>query len=335
MTEKQTPKKRRWLRVLLVIIGVIVVIDIVAVFYFFNVSQVRNNKPVTSEVKTTSKNYPLVVAFDKLPKTTETLENHGVKLSAWYVPAAVKTSKTVIVVHGYRSDRAAMRQYAELYHKLGYNVLVPDNRGAGASGGNLISYGYWDKYDIIAWAKKLVAADSNVDITLFGVSMGGATVMMASGEASLPKNVSSIIEDCGYTNVFDEVSYQAKAMYNLPNFPIVYEVSLMSQIRAGWSYQAASSTKELAKDTRPILFIHGTADTYVPYYMLNQNIAALKKGTPYEVLRVKGAKHAMSFETNPSAYEAAVSKFLKVYNPVSTSSSAKTTDTVKPVSKTA
>ena len=61
----------------------------------------------------------------------------------------------------------------------------------------------------------LVEQNSDSEITLFGVSMGAATVMMASGEESLPDQVVNIIEDCGYSSVWDELKYQAKEMYNL------------------------------------------------------------------------------------------------------------------------
>ena len=304
-------KKKKWWKILLILVGVVLAVDIAATFYFFNVSQVRNNK-VPGQVSKSSKNYNLVQKFDQLSKSTESLTNHGVKLIAWYVPAAVKTDKTVVVVHGYRSNKEAMRQYGELFHELGYNVLMPDNRGAGASGGNLISYGYWDKFDIIAWTQKLVAANPQSRITLFGVSMGGATVMMASGEASLPVNVKDIIEDCGYTNVWDETAYQAKQMYNLPKFPLIYEVSAMSKIRAGWSYGEASSTKELAKNIRPMLFIHGGSDSYVPTYMVYQNYAA-DPDSQKQLLVVPKAIHAKSFETDPTLYRKTVTEFLGKY----------------------
>jgi fermentation-respiration switch protein FrsA (DUF1100 family) len=206
-----------------------------------------------------------------------------------------------------------MRQYAVLYHQLGYNVLMPDNRAAGASGGQIISYGYHDKYDVIAWANQLVKENSNVDISLFGVSMGGATVMMASGEASLPANVHRIIEDCGYTNVWDETTHQAKQMYNLPAFPLVYEVSALSKIRDGWTYAEASSTKALSKNKLPILFIHGGADTYVPTRMVYENYKA-DANKDKQLLVVKGAAHAKSFETDPTLYRKTVSDFLAKYN---------------------
>ena len=65
----------------------------------------------------------------------------------------------------------------------------------------------------------MISADKNAEIVLYGVSMGGATVMMASGE-DLPGNVKAIIEDCGYSSVWDEFSYQLQALFNLPEFPL-------------------------------------------------------------------------------------------------------------------
>ncbi len=59
--------------------------------------------------------------------------------------------------------------------------------------------------------------DPNAEIALFGVSMGGATAMMTSGE-DLPSNVKVIIEDCGYSTVIDEFTYQLKDLFHLPSF---------------------------------------------------------------------------------------------------------------------
>ena len=315
ITKSKTPKKRRWLRITLIIVAVLVVIDIAAALYFYHVAFIRNNQPAT-QVKKSSPNYGLVQDFDKLPKSTKTITNDGLKLDAWYVPAATKTDKTVIVVHGYHENKSNMRQYGMLFHQLGYNVLMPDDRSAGDSEGDYISFGYYDKDDVNAWAHSLVSSDKNVDITLYGLSLGAATVMMASSLPTLPHQVSSIIEDCGYDNVMNEISYQAKQQYNLPAFPIVYSVSLENKLRQGWFFSEGSSTAALAKDTRPILMIHGTADTFVPYSMLQVNYDAVKAGTPKEELSVKGAVHAHSFETAPKLYRSTVSNFMDKYNPV-------------------
>ncbi|GBG97533.1 alpha/beta hydrolase [Lactococcus termiticola] len=298
------------------VLAVIIVIALVAAtFYFYQIACIRSNKP-TAQVAKDSPNYSLVEKFDQLEKTDKTIEQDGLKLKAWYVPAAQKTDKTVIVVHGFRSDKEAMRQYGELFHELGYNVLMPDNRGHGSSEGKYITYGQKDKEDVISWAKLIGKENPASKISLFGLSMGAATVMMASGQADLPVNVQNIIEDCGYSSVWDEVTYQAKSGYKIPAFPLVYGVSLMNKIRQGWFFQEAKSTDALAKDKLPILMIHGGNDTYVPTRMLDINYKAVKAGTPKEKLLVPGAAHAMSFETNPSLYRKTVADFMAKYNPI-------------------
>lgn len=205
-----------------------------------------------------------------------------------------------------------MAAYGMLFHKLGYNVLMPDNRAHGASEGTLIGYGVTDKHDLIKWTNQLIKTNPKSEITYFGLSMGAATVMMASGQ-DLPKNVVNIIEDCGYSSVWDELTFQAKDMYNLPAFPLLYEVSAISKIRAGFAYGEtdASSVKALAHNKLPVLFIHGDADDFVPTAMVDQNYAATKG--PREKFIVKGAKHAKSLETDKAGYYAKVAAFLDKY----------------------
>ncbi len=288
----------------------ITLISVGASFYFFHVAQIREEKSFINNKKRSTNNplYPAEQSFDALPYEKRQLTNRGLKQVGWYLPAAQKTKKTAIVVHGFTNDKEDMKPYAMLFHDLGYNVLLPDNEAHGESEGNLIGYGWNDRLNVMAWTDQLIKENPESQITLFGLSMGAATVMMASGER-LPAQVTSLIEDCGYTSVWDELKFQAKAMYNLPAFPLLYEVSALSKIRAGFSYGEASSVKQLAKNKRPTLFIHGDKDDFVPTKMVYDNYKATKG--PKEILIVKGAKHAKSFETNPEQYQKKLAAFLK------------------------
>lgn len=302
------------LKLCLFFIDLIVVVSIGASFYFFNVAQVREKKPFINGAATpkSSPIYQDEQDFIKLNKETLTLSNDNLKLKAWYVPAEKTTNKTVVVVHGFNSKKEEMTAYGMLFHKLGFNVLMPDNRAHGESEGKLIGYGVTDSHDIIQWTDKLIKINSNVDITYFGVSMGGATVMLASGQ-DLPKNVTHIIEDCGYSSVWDELSYQAKSMYHLPAFPILYEVSAISKLRAGFSYGSseASSVAALSHNKLPTLFIHGGDDHFVPTAMAYDNYAATKG--PKMLWIVKHAKHAKSLATNKTGYYAKISEYFAKY----------------------
>lgn len=300
-------------RVLLGILALLFVVSVGASFYFFHVAQIREEKSFINN-NGRSKDKPLYAyeqSFDQLTKETLWMTNQGLKQDAWYVPAETATNKTVIVVHGFTNDKEDMKPYAWMFHELGYNVLMPDNMSHGDSEGQIIGYGWNDRLNVIKWAELLVEQNSDSEITLFGVSMGAATVMMASGEESLPDQVVNIIEDCGYSSVWDELKYQAKEMYNLPAFPILYEVSAISKIRAGFSYGQASSVNQLKNNTRPVLFIHGGDDTFVPTSMVYKNYQATQGEK--ELYIVKGAGHAKSFETDPQAYIEKISTFLKKY----------------------
>ena len=65
--------------------------------------------------------------------------------------------------------------------------------------------------DIIKWINLILSWEPNARIVLHGVSMGAATVLMASGE-DLPGNVKAVIADCGYTSEWDEFRREADAL---------------------------------------------------------------------------------------------------------------------------
>lgn len=283
-----------------------------ASFYFFHVAQVRAEKSFINNAPT-AKSDPLYEdeqKFDQLFKEILWMNHQGVKQDAWYVKADQETDKTVIIVHGFTQSKEKMKAYGWLFHELGYNVLMPDNVASGDSGGRIIGYGWNDRLNLMKWIDILLERQPNSQITLYGLSMGAATVMMASGE-KLPAQVKTIIEDAGYTSVWDELKYQAKDMYGLPAFPILYGVSSISKLRAGFSYGQASAVNQLSKNTRPTLFIHGDADDFVPTEMVYENYHATKG--PKELYIVKGAGHAKTLAKDKLAYREQIEKFLKKY----------------------
>lgn len=218
-------------------------------------------------------------------------------MSAIYLPAEKKSDKTVIVAHGYMGNAETMANYAKMFHDLGYNVLVPDARGHGRSEGDYIGFGWPERKDYVQWIDKILAeTGQSQQIVLYGVSMGLATVMMTSGE-KLPNNVKAIIEDCGYSSVDEELAYQLKDMFNLPSFPLIQVTSLITKIRAGYFLGEASAVDQLTKNTKPMLFIHGDADTFVPYNMLAK-VYLCNKGTKRKI-RGQGSRTRKSVSGRP------------------------------------
>lgn len=235
----------------------------------------------------------------------------GLKLRGIYVPASQNKGKTAIIAHGYMSNAEAMFQFAHMYHELGYNVLVPDARGHGESEGKYIGFGWPERKDYLQWIQQVLEKNGeDEEITLYGISMGAATVMFTSGE-ELPHNVVSIVEDCGYDSIENELIYQYKQLFDLPTFPLMQVTNLVTRLRAGFWFTEGDVKAQLAKNKTPMLFIHGDADTFVPYEMLDKVYGATE--APKEKWVVAGAEHAKSYSLDPAAYQARIAEFLNEY----------------------
>ena len=310
-------RKKLWIS-LVAIIAVVCAIFVGAGSYFFNVACVPSKKSFISNSNVVKKSDPLYKEkkwyFDHHKQRwymTSASDNY--KLDANYIPAG-KSKKTAILLHGYMNNKNTMSAYANLFHKLGYNVLMPDARAHGQSQGKYIGYGWIEKADVKKWVNKVVKCNGqNSKIVIFGVSMGGATTMMTSGE-KLPKQVKALVEDCGYTDVKSEIEHEAKSLYNMPKFPrfpLVEILSAINRVKVGYFLADGSSVNQLKKNKRPMLFIHGAKDTFVPTKMVYANYKASQG--PKELWIVPGAKHAKSYATHPKAYEKHIEHFLSKY----------------------
>ena len=234
----------------------------------------------------------------------------NLKLHAYMIKQKKKTSKWVIITHGYGAEGKLMSSNAHNFYSLGYNVLIPDLRGSGKSEGDYIGMGWYDRLDICEWIDSIVDDDPNSEIALFGVSMGASTILMASGE-DLPSNVKGIISDCAYTSAYDVLNYELDTYLNTPSFPIVNFTNLITILRAGYSLKEASPISQVAHSKTPILFIHGDKDDFVPYSMMDKlyNATSSQK----EKLTIKGATHAKAELVNPKLYWSSVNNFLNKY----------------------
>lgn len=307
----------------IIIISIIVLLLIIigaASFYFYHVAIARTDKAFLDgnpdlEAGT---DVGLQLADTSAWWTEQAFEDwsitsgDGLQLHAYYLEAKQPTNRTVILAHGYSGLPEQMGGYTKMYRDvLGYNVLLPDARGHGKSEGNYIGFGWPERKDYVKWINKVIERTGNdSQIVLHGVSMGGATVMMTSGE-NLPPNVKAIVEDCGYTSVTDELSYQLKRMYHLPSFPIVHSTSLLTKIRAGYTFNEASALDQIKKSKTPILFIHGDADLFVPsemVYTLYENGPKDKK-----LFVVPGAGHGKARRVDPVGYDREVTQFIGNY----------------------
>ena len=236
----------------------------------------------------------------------------GLKLHGLLISAPKKTHRYVILCHGYLGSHKWMLPHAYMYQKWGYNSLVLDMRSHGGSEGRWIGMGWLDKDDIQVWIDEILYRDPYAKIVLQGISMGGATVMMASG-LKLPSNVKAIVADCGYTSVWDVFFEEMSGMNGVPTKPVLSSASFMNRAINGWTLKEASSVEMLKKadPNLPILFIQGEDDDFVHVHMIEENFNA-KRGLREKRI-FSDTDHGNSYVRWPEEYFQTVKEFTDRY----------------------
>ncbi len=295
--------------------------------YFFNYALVRQegiitaagvdpNAPQSVETEqekiNKQKSEEAVEAWLPIVKTDEITIKSEDNLDLWgkiYLQDN-ESDKWGIIAHGYTSNSENIQSIALNFYNKGYNVLTPDMRAHGNSEGNYIGMGWLDRKDLLKWINYIVDLDEDSQVVLYGESMGGATVMMTSGE-ELPSNVKAIVEDCGYTSVFDIFKKELKERFGLPSFPILNAANLITNIRADYDIKEASALEQVKKSKTLILFTHGSNDGFVPVEMVYElyEAATCEK----DILVIEGADHGAAPDVDPETYYNKVFDFLSKY----------------------
>lgn len=214
----------------------------------------------------------------------------------------------MILFHGYRS--CALRDCAggfALAKKLNFNVLAVDQRSHGGSSGTAITFGVLERYDCLCWAEYAAKHIShNAPILLSGLSMGAATVLMAS-ELPLPDSVAGILADCPYSTPAEIIQKVCKDRGIPPKLAYPF-ILLGARVFARFSLDASSAVKAVQNAKVPIILYHGEEDRFVPCQM-SRDIHAACSGN-CQLYTFPEAGHGLCYMTDPLRYEQVTFHFL-------------------------
>lgn len=210
--------------------------------------------------------------------------------------------------HGYRSSPLVdFSGGSELSFQLEHNLLLVDQRAHGKSEGRTIAFGIQERQDLLKWVEYAVERfGADTKILLYGVSMGGATVLMAS-ELSLPANVKGIIADCPYASPLEIILHVGKKM-PIPDWLIRPFAILGAKVFGGFDLTETDARKAVRNTSVPILIIHGEADGFVPHEMSN-----IVEYNPKMVERhtITNADHGISYLVDTARYQSIVRNFVR------------------------
>lgn len=234
----------------------------------------------------------------------------GLRLHAKFYAASERKAPVQIMFHGYKSS--AERDFCGGLREGidgGFNVLLVDQRAHGESEGKYLTFGVNERFDCLSWASYAAERFGNdVKIYLYGISMGAATVLMASA-LPLPKSVSGIVADCGYTSPKD-IIFSVLRDHHVPAAPVYAVAHLGARLFCGFDLDSASAPDALRRSHIPVLFIHGDDDRFVPCRMSRENFEA-SAAEHKKLLIVHNAGHGLSYMLDRPAYLSSLHSFLE------------------------
>lgn len=209
--------------------------------------------------------------------------------------------------HGYRGT--AIRDFSggsRIAFEDGQNVLLVDQRAHGGSEGRTITFGIKERYDCLDWIGYAVDCfGQDVQILLYGVSMGAATVVMASG-LELPKQVKGIVADCPYSSPKDIILKVAKELHYPPRLAYPF-IRLGARLYGHFDLEEMTAEEAIKRATVPILIIHGEADRFVPSCMSECIMRANPSAVEWQSFPDAG--HALSYITDYGRYAELTRRF--------------------------
>ncbi len=233
----------------------------------------------------------------------------GTRLRGTWVPHPDPRG-VIVCAHGYCMNRSELAAFAGFFASCGLAVLLFDFRNHGGSARGRCGIGWYEREDVKAAAAEARRRAPGVPVLLLGSSMGSAAIAFAVGED--PAVADALVLDSCYDRLMDAAGGWWDFLGAMTNTGRLLRVWLWPVARlarpfAGFDPKAISVAESLRGYVRPVLLLHGRADTIAPP-LCAERIAAAVAG-PVEVVWFEHCDHAEMRWLHPDEYRAALGAF--------------------------
>lgn len=221
-------------------------------------------------------------------------EANAVTLNGWWIPRP-DSAKVLILMHVKNGDRTFPLKIAYPLWEAGYNLLMFDMRGHGASGGEHYTYGYYEQNDIVGavgWLKKQGFRPTHIGI--IGWSMGGAAALLAMGQTP---DIKAGVIDSAYGDL-PRVTASRLGLLSV----LTPGLNLSAKFFLNADFEAIRPEAAFQNfGNRRVILIHGENDQTVPVsearYLQKAGGANIE-----ETWLLPGVEHAGAYDVRPHEY---------------------------------
>jgi len=219
-----------------------------------------------------------------------------INLSAWWVFRDSSRSKPTVV---FMAGNGGLNPFSyedeiSLLTGLGYNCLLLDQRGYGASKGELLTYGWYERGDFDAIVDTLVnryGIDRN-RLGLWGYSMGASNAVAI---AAAHPEIKAVLLFAPWSAPIPMAVHYVWRSFSVPKFLLYLPVQAAIWYGCWRAGSEVLDPAEEAKKVRcPALVVHGDIDDIVPPKLTDKLYQSL--AGPKELVLIPGAQHNDLFE---------------------------------------
>jgi uncharacterized protein len=238
----------------------------------------------------------LGLAYEETVARTE----DGLELPAWFVPARDgQPGPGVALVHGWESARDRLLPMVQFLHAAGFHCLAVDVRGHGANDQETlpITAGEFGSDALAAW-RALVARPEVTSGAILGHSMGAIGAILAAAEEP---GIAAVVATSAPADPWRLTRQTFRlARLPLPGFiawPLAWVTTRVYVRPRGHRLVRISATEALRRIDRPVLLVHGGADTVVPVTHLERlALVPTATGEHAETLVIPDGLHSWLYE---------------------------------------
>lgn len=183
--------------------------------------------------------------------------------------------KIVILFHGFGGNHIETTLHSQFFESQGYDILTVDFRSHGESEGKYSTFGILEQDDVKKWIDYALTLNKQYKILLYGLSMGGSSVLQVCTKEELSKNVIGVVCDSCYTNLYQELKYITQKKYN-KKWLIKFFCKFCKRTK-GFDLKQYDLEKQLKNIKVQVLFIHSENDEIVPLSMVENSFNTVPK----------------------------------------------------------
>jgi len=181
----------------------------------------------------------------------------GSVIHGW-LSRADDTRGAILLLPGIRANRLSMVKRAEFLRQAGYSTLLIDLQATGESGGEAITFGWREHFDVLAAVDYLRTRIPGQPVGIIGVSLGGAATLLATP----PLRVQAVVLEAVYPSI-DRAVVNRLSMRVGPLARMIGPL-LLAQLPLRLAVNASElrPVDHIGRLECPVLIIAGTVDQH-------------------------------------------------------------------------